>query len=150
MRQCVAAIGSTISSDSGKMKDWHNHKSLSGYGHKWSWSLCRPVTWNAHAILMRKLSLQYWVMAERSDRMWSIGEGNGNPLQCSCLKNPRGREVMGFSRQEYWSGLPFPSPVDHILSDLSTVTCPSWVAPGAWLSFIELDKAVVCVIRRLS
>ena len=27
-----------------------------------------------------------------------------------------------FSRQEYWSGLPFPSPVDHILSDLSTMT----------------------------
>ena len=24
---------------------------------------------------------------------------------------------MGFSRQEYWSGLPFPFPVDHILSD---------------------------------
>ena len=23
---------------------------------------------------------------------------------------------MGFSRQEYWSGLPVPSPVDHILS----------------------------------
>ena len=36
---------------------------------------------------------------------------------------------MGFSRQEYWSGLPFPSPVDHILSDLSTMTGPSWVAP---------------------
>ena len=36
---------------------------------------------------------------------------------------------MGFSRQEYWSGLPFPSPVDHILSDLSTMTCPFWVAP---------------------
>ena len=27
---------------------------------------------------------------------------------------------MGFSRQDYWSGLPFPSPADHILSDLST------------------------------
>ena len=26
---------------------------------------------------------------------------------------------MGFSRQEYWSGLPFPSPVDHILSCLN-------------------------------
>ena len=52
---------------------------------------------------------------------------------------------MGFSRQEYWSGLPFPSPVDHILSDLSTMTPPSWVAPRAWLSFIELDKAVVLV-----
>ena len=36
---------------------------------------------------------------------------------------------MGFSRQEYWSGLPFPSPVDHILSDLSTMTRLSWVAP---------------------
>ena len=52
---------------------------------------------------------------------------------------------MVFSRQEYWSGLPFPSPVDHILSNLSTMTRPSWVAPWAWLSFIELDKAVVLV-----
>ena len=52
---------------------------------------------------------------------------------------------MGFSRQEYWSGLPCPSPVDHILSDLSTMTRPFWVAPRAWLSFIELDKAVILV-----
>ena len=37
--------------------------------------------------------------------------------------------VMGFPREEYWSGLPFPSPVDHILSDFSTMTRPSWVAP---------------------
>ena len=29
-----------------------------------------------------------WVMVERSDRMWSIGEGNGKPLQYSCLENP--------------------------------------------------------------
>ena len=52
---------------------------------------------------------------------------------------------MGFSRQEYWSGLSSPSPVDHILSDLSTMTHPSWVAPQAWLSFIELDRTVVLV-----
>ena len=52
---------------------------------------------------------------------------------------------IGFSRQEYWSGLPFLCPVDHILSDLSTMTCPSWVATRAWLSFIELDKSVVLV-----
>ena len=50
---------------------------------------------------------------------------------------------MGSSRQEYWSGLPFPSPVNHILSDLSTMTRPSWVALQTWLSFIQLDKAVV-------
>ena len=29
-----------------------------------------------------------WVMVERSDRMWSIGEENGKPLQYSCLENP--------------------------------------------------------------
>ena len=38
-----------------------------------------------------------------------------------------------------------PSPVDHILSDLSTMTLPPWVAWQAWLGFIELDKAVVLV-----
>ena len=27
------------------------------------------------------------VMLERSDRMWSTGEGNGKPLQYSCLEN---------------------------------------------------------------
>ena len=28
------------------------------------------------------------VMVQRSDRMWSIGEGNGKPLQYSYLENP--------------------------------------------------------------
>ena len=28
------------------------------------------------------------VMVERSDRMWSTGEGTGKPLQYSCLENP--------------------------------------------------------------
>ena len=58
---------------------------------------------------------------------------------------------MGFSRQEYWGGLPFPSPEDHILSDLSTTICLSWVAlHGMAHGFIELDKAVVHVIRLVS
>ena len=29
-----------------------------------------------------------WVTVERSDRMWPTGEGNGKPLQYSCLENP--------------------------------------------------------------
>ena len=29
------------------------------------------------------------VMVEGSDRMWSTGEGNGKPLQYSCLENPK-------------------------------------------------------------
>ena len=28
------------------------------------------------------------VMVEKSDRMWSTGEGNGKPLEYSCLENP--------------------------------------------------------------
>ena len=41
-----------------------------------------------------KLSHAVWghqdrrVMTERSDRMWFTGEGNGKPLQYSCLENP--------------------------------------------------------------
>ena len=40
-----------------------------------------------------KLSHAHWatqdgqVMVERYDRMWSTGEGNGKPLQYSCLEN---------------------------------------------------------------
>ena len=29
------------------------------------------------------------VMVESSDKRWSTGEGNGKPLQYSCLENPR-------------------------------------------------------------
>ena len=48
---------------------------------------------------------------------------------------------MGFSRQEYWSGLPFLPPVDHVLSELFTMTHPSWVTlHGMAYSFIELCK----------
>ena len=58
---------------------------------------------------------------------------------------------MRFSRQEYWNDLPFPSPVDHVLSELSTITRPSWMAlHGMAHGFIELDKAVVHVIRLVS
>ena len=58
---------------------------------------------------------------------------------------------MGFSRQEYLSGLSFPSPVYHVLSELYTMTHQSWVAlHGMAYSFIELDKAVVHVISLIN
>ena len=34
-------------------------------------------------------------MVESSDKMWSTGEGNDNPLQYSCLENP----MNGMKRQ---------------------------------------------------
>ena len=57
---------------------------------------------------------------------------------------------MGFSRQEYWSGLPSPSPWTTFCQ-----TSPPWPAHlgwphTEWLSFIALDKAVVHAIRLTS
>ena len=58
---------------------------------------------------------------------------------------------MGFSRQEYWITLTFPSPVNQVLSEFSTMTHPSWVTlQGIAHCFIELDKAMVHVIRLVS
>ena len=52
-------------------------------------------------------------------------------------------QFIGFSWLVYWSGMPFPPPVDHILSEISTMTCPSWVAlDGMAHSFIELHKSL--------
>ena len=45
----------------------------------------------------------------------------------------------------------FLSPVDHVLSELSTMIGPSWVAPrGMAHHFIQIDKAVVHVISLVS
>ena len=58
----------------------------------------------------------------------------------------------GFSQQEYWSRLPFP-PLDHVLSEVSTVTCPSWVAPHtmnlASLSYVSpFSLTRLCSMKR--
>ena len=50
-------------------------------------------------------------------------------------------QLMRFSWQVYWGGVPFPPPVDHVLSEHSARTCPSWVALQSMAhSFIELHK----------
>ena len=87
------------------------------------------------------------VMVESSDKAWSTRERNGKPLKYSCLE----KLINSMKRQKYGSDFPFPFPVGHILSELSTMTRPSWVAlHGMTHSFIELDKVVVPVIRLVS
>ena len=70
---------------------------------------------------------------------------------------------MGFSRQEYWSGLPLPSPVDHVLSELSTMTRLGWPYTewlivslsqtrlwsmwSVWLVFCDCGFHSVCPLR---
>ena len=47
---------------------------------------------------------------------------------------------MGFSRQEYWRELPFPSPVGHVVSEVFTLSRLSQVAlHSTTKSFIELQ-----------
>ena len=38
--------------------------------------------------MLRGATQDRQVMVERSDRIWSTGEGNDKPLQYSCLENP--------------------------------------------------------------
>ena len=56
-------------------------------------------------LFLRSSSVAYWAPTDLGSSSFSV--------ICFCLFIL----FMGFSRQEYWSGLPFPSPVDHILSD---------------------------------
>ena len=57
----------------------------------------------------------------------------------------------GVLKARILSGLPFPSPADHLLSELSTMSHPPWVAlQGMAHSFTELDKIVVHIISLVS
>ena len=47
-------------------------------------------------------------MKESESVSHSVMSDSCDPMDCS----PPGSSVHGFSRQEYWSGLPFPSPGD--------------------------------------
>ena len=61
----------------------HDHKKLT-----------KLITWTTALSNSMKIShargatQDGWVMVERSDRMWSIGEEKGKPFQYSCLENP--------------------------------------------------------------
>ena len=35
-----------------------------------------------------KATQDEWVMLKISDKIWSTGEGNGKPIQYSCIENP--------------------------------------------------------------
>ena len=46
------------------------------------------------------------------------------------------------NKKEYWSRLPFHSPVDHEFSELFTVTYLSWVALHGIHNFTELHASL--------
>ena len=124
-------------------------------GLEWKRTFSSPVSTADVSKFAGILSAAFWTVV--------LEKTLESPLDCKEIQpvHPKGNQsflsfclfilFMGFSWQEYWSGLPFSSPVDHVLSELSTITCPSWVAlhDKAHSSF-ELDKAVVHVISLIS
>ena len=62
----------------------HNHRKLTNLT---TWTTALSNSMKLWAILCRATQ-DKWVMVEWSDRMWSTGEGDGKPLQYSCLENP--------------------------------------------------------------
>ena len=104
------------------------------------------ITSHIHNWVMLLLWLYLFILSEVVSSLFSssiLGTYQPEEFIFQCPIFLPFHTVQGLSRQEYWSGLPFPSPVDHILSEVSTMTHPSWVAlHGMAHSFIELDKAV--------
>ena len=93
-------------------------------------------------LFLHSSPVTYW---KPIDLEWGGGSSSGVKSFCLFVL------FMGFSRQEYQSGLPFPFPADHVWSELSTTNHLSWVAlSGMAHSFIELHKAVIHVIILVS
>ena len=68
------------------------------------------------------------VMVERSDRMWSTGEGNGKPLQYSCLEN-----LMNSMRSQN----------DRILKEELPRSVGAWYATGdQWRNSSRKNKGM--------
>ena len=67
-------------------------------------------------------------MVDRSDRMWSTGEGNGKPLQYSCLENP----INSMKRQN-----------DRILKEELTRSVGAQIATGdQWINNSRKNEGI--------
>ena len=66
-------------------RGWENfevHARKILHGDKWTRSM------GSQRVAPCRATQDEWVTVESSDKTWSTGEGNGKPLQYSCLENP--------------------------------------------------------------
>ena len=68
----------------GRQNENHNHRKLTNLI---TWTTALSNSMRLWAMLCRATQDRQ-VMVESSDKTWSTGEGNGKPLQYSCLENP--------------------------------------------------------------
>ena len=80
----------------------HNHRKLTN---QITWTTALFSSMKLWAMLCRATQ-DGRVMAESSDKMWSTGEGNGKPLQYSCLENPMNsmKKAMRVGRRNWEEG----------------------------------------------
>ena len=98
-----------------------------------------PITSNFLELYLHSSPVTYWIPT-------NLGNSSSGVI-CFCFF----MLFIGLSWQEYLSGLPFPPPVDHVLSELFTMTHLSWVALHSMAHcFIELHKAMIHVIILVS
>ena len=67
----------------GRQNENHNHRNLTKLI---TWTTDLSKSMKSWAMTCRATQYE-WVMVETFDKMWSTGEGNGKPLQYSCLEN---------------------------------------------------------------
>ena len=64
-------------------------------------------------MLLHFLTVILWNKENLSSAFWNVSESESEVAQsCPTLCDSVDCNLLGFSRQEYWSGLPFPSPGD--------------------------------------
>ena len=66
-----------------------------------------------------------------------LGEGNGNPLQCSCLENPRGGEA--------WWGAVYGVALSHDWRDLAAAMWQDTIV-GDWMLYLTQSHKVIIII----
>ena len=82
-----------------------------------------------------------------------IGEGNGNPLQCSCLENPRDGVAQSWTRLKWLSSSSNPSMVigfPGVHSDCASRMRCCYKTPSPWMGLPRwlIGKESTCQCRR--
>ena len=100
---------------------------------------CNILKWRCTCLLLLSIvqSEVKWSEVKSLSRVWLFA----TPWTLA-YQDP---QSMGFSRQEYWSGLPFPSPI-HSPKKTTNRKCTCWISTykAAWINFIPVILLPPC------
>ena len=87
----------------------------------------------------------YWELHHFHFSLLCMGEGNGNPLQCSCLEHPRDRgawwaAVYGVAQSQTWLKWLSSCNSRYLWGDLRLRILPRKHSPGRMLLILCVDK----------